>query len=297
MNQNDARDRQIRDHVRGRMGADAPPEFTGNVMTEIHRSPQRRRGLAWPIATGLVTVAAAAAVVAIGLGLLDGKTDVGVGPSPSASASASPSGSETASPSASASPPVSSSPSAEPTIQDGEFGPIHSMAPDEAFPDPQTCEVAGAITTNGETSEVGYTIAYPAGWYTNEEGASRSACTLFAPQPFELREDGMVPEQVAIEANLPPGGDYGAGGTVVSTEEYTVDGVAAIRLEISPEDGGFVREYTVAWVIAVAGALPAEGNDRPYLVLSASSPDEAEATEWAEVLDRMVATLDIGSAR
>lgn len=99
---------------------------------------------------------------------------------------------------------------------------------------------------------------------------------------------------VAIVTEVPPGGDYAPGGASVTTTEHTVDSVAAIRYEIEPEDGGFVTEPTVVWIIAIAGDLPAEGNDQPYLAISTSSSDPDELAAWTDVLDRMVATLDIG---
>ena len=53
MNENDVQDREVLDYVRNRMAADMPPEFTRDVMNDVHRTTQRRRGFAWPIFTGL----------------------------------------------------------------------------------------------------------------------------------------------------------------------------------------------------------------------------------------------------
>ena len=93
MNENDGRDREVLEYVRNRMVADLPPEFTRDVMDDVHRTTQRRRGFAWPILAGLATVAAAVAVVVIGLGLINRPGGVGSEstPSPSASPSATPS--------------------------------------------------------------------------------------------------------------------------------------------------------------------------------------------------------------
>lgn len=287
MNQNDRCDQEVRGYVRNRMAGDVPPDFTGNVMNQVHRTDQRRRGFAWPIFTGLATVAAAVAVVVIGLGLINQPNGVASEPTPSPSAS--PSASPSSTPEASATP----SPSPEPTTSDGEFGPIHSMSPEEAFENGQSCESPAAMTTTGEPTQIGYTISFPEGWYTNDESETHSACTLFGPEPFEVGSDGMVPESVAIEANLPPGGDYGPGGSSVTTQEYTVDGVAAVRYDLRPESGGFITEPTIAWVIAIAGSLPGEDNTQPYLVISTSSADPDQFAEWTDIIDRMVATLDI----
>ena len=291
MTQNDGRDREVRDYVRNRMAADMPPEFTRNVMNDVHRTPQRRRGFAWPILAPLVTVAAAVAAVVIGLGLLNQPDDLGSAPTPSATSS--PSMSPRSTPEASVTDEPTPSPTVSPTTGEGAFGPIHSMDPEEAFPNGQTCEVTDAIV-NGEPTELAWTISFPEGWFTNDETTElRSACTLFGPEPFEIGDGGTVPDSVAIEADIPPGGDYGPGESTVTTQEYTVDGVAAIRYEIEPQSGGFVSQRTITWVIAIAGNLPSEGNDQPYLVVSTSSDDDDQLAEWTEVLDRMVATLDI----
>ena len=288
MNQNDGRDQEVRTYVRNRMTADMPPEFTRDVMNDVHRTAQRRGGFAWPIFTGLATVAAAVAVVVIGLGLIN---QDGVGPQPTLSPSASPSALPSQTPEATGSGEATPSPSAEPTIGEGAFGPIHSMAPDEAFDNGQTCEVTNAIV-NAEPTDLTWRIFFPAGWSTNEESTElRSSCTLFASEPFEAPDDQAIPESVAIVTDIPAGGEFDAGGASVTTE-YTVDGVAAVRYEVEP--GGFVTEPTVVWIIAIAGNLPAEGNDQPYLAISTSSGDSDELAEWTEVLDRMVATLEIG---
>ena len=292
MTENDGDDREVREYVRNRMAADMPPEFTRNVMNDVHRTTQRRRGFAWPILTGLATVAAAMAVVVIGLGLINQQDPVGSEPTPSTSVPSAATSSPT--PEASASEEATPSPSAEPTTGDGEFGPTHSMAPEDAFANAQTCENPDAITTVGELSGLSYTVAFPEDWYTNEGSESRSACTLFASKPFEAPDDQSIPAEVAIAANVPPGGDFGGVGPAVISEEFTVDGVAAIRYDIPAEEGGFTTEHTIIWIIAIAGNLPAEGNDQPFLAFSTASSDPEELAREADILDRMVATLDIG---
>lgn len=287
--QHDQRDQEVRTYVRNRMAGEIPPEFVGDVMNDVVRTNQRRRGPVWPILTGLATAAAAVAIVIVGLGVID-QDGVGVQPTPSATASATAS----AEPTASASAEATASPSAEATTGAGEFGPIHFMAPEEAFANGQACESTGVITTVGGQTDISYRISFPDDWHTNDATDARSACTLFAPEAFEARDDQSIPETVAIAANLPPGGDFGSGGSAVTPQQYTVDGVAAIRYDIEPEAGGFTTEGTIVWIIAVADSLPAEGNDQPYLALSTASSDPDEFAAHADVLDRMVATLRIG---
>lgn len=280
MNEHDRRDQEVRNYVRNRMAGEIPPEFVGNVMNDVHRTPQRTRGPAWPIFATLATVAAAALAVVVGLNLLDGG-GVGNQPSPSGQSSAS----ATAQPTA--------SPTAVPSTGEGEFGPIHSMAPEDAFANGQACEVIDAIV-NAEQTTLTWRVSFPDGWSTNEDSTGlRSACTLFAPEPFEASDDQAIPETVAIVTDIAPGGDYAPDGASFTTMEYTTDGVPAVRYEIEP--GGFVTDPTVAWIIGIAGALPAETNDKPYLIFSTRSADAAELALWTDVLDRMVATLDIGA--
>ncbi|MGZ8724721.1 MAG: hypothetical protein ACXWYG_11845, partial [Aeromicrobium sp.] len=289
MNENDVQDREVREYVRNRMAAEMSPEFTRDVMNDVQRTPQRRRGFALPIVTGLATVAVAAAVVIIGLGLLNDNGGVGSDPTPTPSPTAAPASSVT--PEASASAESTTSPTPAATTGIGEFGPIHSMAPEDAFANAQTCENPDAITTVGEPSGLSYTVSFPGDWYSNEGSESRSACTLFAPDPFDAPDDQSVPAEVTIAANLPPGGDFDAGPGATS-EDFTVDGVAATRYDIPA--GGFTTERTIVWIIAIAGNLPAEGNDQPYLAVSTSSSDSEELAVRADMLDRMVATLNIG---
>ncbi len=69
---------------------------------------------------------------------------------------------------------------------------------------------------------------------------------------------------VAIATEIPPGGEFTTDGSTVTTEEYTVDGVAAVRYDIQAGDGGFATEPTVVWVIAISGNAARRGK-RPAL--------------------------------
>ena len=259
-------------------------------MNDAERTPQLRRGVAGPLVTGLVTLVAAAVVI-IGLGLIDGGL-AGSDSAPSTRASVPPAPTE--SPHASPTDRPGASPTPVATAGVGGFGPIHSMAPEDAFANGQSCAVRDAIV-NSEPTDLDWAVAFPEGWFTNSESTVlRSACTLFGSEPFEAPDDRDIPETVAIVADVPPGGDFVLDGASVTTEEYTVDGAAAVRYEIDAGDGGFVSRPTVVWIIAIAGNLPDVGNDQPYLALQISSDDPDELAAGTAVLDRMVATLDIG---
>ena len=210
---------------------------------------------------------------------------------PSTGSSSAPAPSAT--PDASATDGPTASPTPRTTTGEGEFGPIHSMAPEDAFANGQTCTVREAIV-NAEPTDLTWAIAFPEGWSTNGESTElRSGCTLFGQVPFEAPDTQAVPETVAIATDVPPGGDFVPDGASVTTQ-YTVDGFAAVRYEIAPGDGGFVARPTVVWIITIAGNLPGVANDQPYLAFQTSSDDPDELAEWTAVLDRMVATLNIG---
>ena len=162
------------------------------------------------------------------------------------------------------------------------------MSASEAFPEgTDTCENVGQMLANLERSDVGYRLSFPADWYTNPETSQSPACTLFHPKPFDPNE----PWSVAIQINMPPGGDmtvdFGSGTPLrdadATIDEYTVDDVPALRL-------GFDDEPAVLWVVGIGGSLPGPANDRPYLSIS-SQPD-ASGT-FAHILDRMIATLEV----
>ena len=169
----------------------------------------------------------------------------------------------------------------------GEFGMIHSTPVGEAFPDgADTCENVGQVLASLERSDVGYRLSFPMDWYTNPETPQSPACTLFHPEPFDPTE----PWSVAIQINMPPGGEMTMdfGSTPVRDadaviEEYTVDGVPALRL-------AFTEEPAVLWVVGIGGSLPGPANDRPYL--SVSLRPDAPGT-FADILDRMIATLEV----
>jgi hypothetical protein len=168
------------------------------------------------------------------------------------------------------------------------------MPPESAFENGESCQVTNVVTTVNTESDIGWTISFPEGWYTNDGTDDRSACTLFASEPIVFAGDGTYPQSVEIVGNVPPGSDFSTGGEITRTDEYTVDGVAAVRYEVAASEGGFSPDPAVLWVIAVAGNLPAEGNDQPYLILSTGSSDPAAMATQADILDRMVATLDLG---
>lgn len=297
MNQHNEPDdgtRKVRDYVSQRMNTEMPPDFVGGVMSEVRQTPQRGRWRGWPLAASFATIAAAVAVVGIGLSLVDDGDGVGSSVEPSASVGASPSvapsqASETAEPSVSPEP-----------LPSGEFGPIWRMQPGEAFADSQSCENPFGLPTAEEGENVAWRIWLPGGWYTAESYIGE--CFWFGPQPWEQDlEDPIPPEEVAIvisllDGRVTPTSSEFEGGTITGEVRYTVDGLPAIRYEIDGSDGEFLTGDGVVWIIGVEGELPvfAEGAAIPnYMAIFTSATGAGALVQQVEVLDRMVATLDI----
>ena len=298
------RDDQLMGYVRERMSDDMPPDFVFGVMRTVQNTPQRRSWSGWPILAGGATVAAAVAAVVIGLSIVR-PTIVGQDPSATpATRSAQPS--VAASPSASASPSLQPTDTPEATPTAGEFGPVWSMSPEEAFTDPQSCVNPAAIQGAAPSGEnVSYRISLPGDWFYNPAGSyafgdigiERAECSMFGREPFVpgLGPSGEAEINVSVvpEGDTTPNSNSGPGGIVTATQEYTVDGLPAVRYEMDPNPIAVPGEYVVLWIVGVAGQLPSEDSSLPSMTISASSEDPAELAELADVLDRMVATLDV----
>ena len=275
-------------------------------MKNVVGMPQRRRSwLSSPFVASLATIAAAVAAVGIGLSLVN-RGGFGTGETPTPSASASPSA--TATPLASVVPGLSPlpAPSAD-TV--GAFGPTWQMNPEEAFQPSTTCENLSGLPTQEVGPGVAYRISMPDDWFNRRWVGD---CMLFGPEPFEPTDPPAIPEAAAIWIDVESGGNFAPDGSVISTEEYTVDGVPTIRYEIQPSDalpsvgdpsvesGLNValrsilgrNERVILWIVGVYGGLPSAASDSPpYLAITTSSGDPTEFAQHVAVLDRMVATL------
>jgi hypothetical protein len=293
MNQPDDGNRKVRNYVSQRINAEMPPDFVGGVMSEVRRTTQRGRWRGWPLVASFATIAAAVAVVGIGLSLVDDGSGVGSSVEPSASVGASPSvapsqASETAEPSVSAEP-----------LPSGEFGPVWRMQPDQAFAEAQSCENLAGMPTVEEGENVAWRIWLPGDWYTAESYIGE--CFWFGPQPWERDlEDPIPPDEVTIAISLldgrvtPTSSEF-EGGTITGEERYTVDSHPAIRYEIAGSNGEFMNGDGVVWIIGVEGELPVfDGGATPnYMAIFTSATEAGRRVQQVEVLDRMVATLDI----
>jgi hypothetical protein len=263
-----------------------PPDFVGGVMNEVRQTPQRTRWSGWPLVATLATAAAAVAAVGIGLGLVDGRNGVG---------SVSPSPTPISQPSATPAPSVSAEP-----LPSGPFGPVWQMDPDLAFGDSQSCENMAGLPSVELGENVAWRIWLPGAWYTAESYIGE--CFWFGPQPWEQDlEDAIPPQGVAIAISLldgrvTPTSPEFEGGSITAEEPFSVDGMPAIRYEIQGSDGEYLHGDGVVWIIGVEGEMPVfrEGAAiQNYMSIFTSATGAGRLVQQIEVLDRMVATLDI----
>jgi hypothetical protein len=184
-------------------------------------------------------------------------------------------------------------------LPSGEFGPIWQLQPDVAFVDPQSCENPFGLPTAEESENVAWRIWFPADWTTQESYIGD--CFWFGPQPWaQDLEEAIPPDEVAVvisllDGRVTPTSPEFEGGTVTAEERFTVDGLPAIRYEIAGSDGEFLNGDGVVWIIGVEGDLPSfDGGATPnYMAVFTSATGAGRLVQQVEVLDRMVATLDI----
>lgn len=121
-------------------------------------------------------------------------------------------------------------------------------------------EDADALFNTVETcvSGAGYTIEFPASWYTNPAMAGTPACSWFAPEPFDL---SIRP--VAVKPGPPDGVwismrvvDGNAGYTSITpiylSENVTLGGYEGQRAEFGPSTGDEIAarpEYRGYWYV------------------------------------------------
>ena len=293
MSNADSGTRKVRDYMSDRMNSQLPPDFVGDVMREVHHTPQRRGWAGWPMVAGLATMAGAVVLVAVGLSFMGDRDGTGLGGTPTPTVSPSPSVEATASPP----PPQQTAPAIESPAQSVEPE-TWNMEPEEAFGSAGTCENLAGLPTQEYGENVAWRIWYPSEWYTTESYLGE--CFWFGAEPWTQTLEPPLPDEVAIVIHIlnqevTPGQTEYAGGAVISEEQYIVDGAPAIRYELEGSGGRVLRERSIVWVIGVQGELPTgEGIVSPnYMTITTSSDEAGRLAQQAEVLDRMVATLEI----
>lgn len=234
-----------------------PPGMTDRLLSRTAATPQRRSWLAtFSLAPALA--AAAVVVVAVVIGLQLGRlTPFG---------------------------PISGG------------GPSGSSTPLVGGPSPTATATPSA--TDGArdlrcTNEVdGYAVDYPVDWYANEavdapEGLDDvPACRYFAEDEFEIRPNSGLPSSVAIGFQVVDV-VHAPTGTVVSSNEISVDGHAAVVREVETGDGMFMPPGTLVYECFVAF------EDGSFLHISTDTTRDGDYAAHKAVLDRMLASLDL----
>lgn len=152
-------------------------------------------------------------------------------------------------------------------------------------------EAADALFGGVETcvSEAGYTVRFPATWYTNPATGDWPACSWFAPEPFDVSVNAPPPDDVWISMGVVDGVvGYTSITPIYMTEELSIAGYEGHRAEFGPstldeiESRPEYRAYHYVMPFEEFGATFAAGTD----VDSADDYTLAKA-----VLDRIMATI------
>jgi hypothetical protein len=141
-----------------------------------------------------------------------------------------------------------------------------------------------------ENREMGYTVAYPAGWHTNEPG-EMGPCRLFHPEPFTVPHRAAIPldiavlvlvEEVPVEDTL----EVPIGKQLLDEEETTVAGRTAWQFLLHSTGEGFLPEDVTAYRYHI-------GADGSTIIVAAHSEGDVDFEYKREVLDRMMERLRI----
>ncbi len=246
-------------------------------MNDVHRTTQRRRGFAWPILTGLATVAAAVAVVVIGLGLINQPNGIGSEPSPSPRRAPRRRRHRARRPRHL---PQSSRPRPQPSSR--RPGTANSDRSTLWIPRlPSRTDRAARLPAPSRRSartptSAGRCRSPRAGIRTTTPTRDRPARCLL-PSRSRWRLTGPTRSRLRSARNLPPGGDF----STSKDRRHRVVHRGRCRgraLRDRGVVGGRVRESRSGRLLGHRdrGNLPAEGNDQPYLMIATGSSDPDE---------------------
>lgn len=158
------------------------------------------------------------------------------------------------------------------------FTVIDSAAADDLFSRPDTC-----------TNPVdGYSVTFPDDWYRNTAIGDTPACSWFTPEFFEVDESGQPLDEIWISMSVIDGAIGYTGITqIYSSEEISIDGVSATRVESNPnrnEDPAYRRYWYV---------IPLDSDGVGPTFVAQTDTDSADDYELARaVLDRIMASLE-----
>ena len=172
-----------------------------------------------------------------------------------------------------------------------------TVAPETSSPTAATDEPSTVTLGQRCESPAGFAVARPVGWFTNDEPAPE-LCAWFGPAPLEVPSVPGEGVLAAVRLGVQEGVDVATASapdpgveTVTDRRETTVDGRRAFRLESTTVDSGVfpAGTRTVHWTVE----MPPDG-DVPRTLLATAFPCcGVELAEAAEVLDAMVASLEI----
>lgn len=157
---------------------------------------------------------------------------------------------------------------------------------------------AGLVLDQRCENPLGFSVAYPTGWFTNTDPAPEP-CVWFAPVaitvPTEATDALLGPVSIRIQEGVSladvanPSQEF---EQTVSSEQLTVAGRPAVRIESVATGQGLLDQGTRILAYAVEVAPAADGTPR---VLTATSIECCNVAfdDATPILDAMVATLDI----
>ena len=184
-------------------------------------------------------------------------------------------------------------PSTVPTPASTE--PSATTAPPSASPSAQVAPDAERC----ENAELGYSVGYPADWFTNEAVVTDDpaldpieSCRYFAEEPIEVVPNAGLPPTVAIsfsrQPTAPPPSD---GATVLSSEQVTVAGrPATVRETEGTAESPFFGAGDRAYEYLIE--LPAGD----VLQVSTTTDADGDYEEHKDVLDRMMQALELSAS-
>ncbi len=196
--------------------------------------------------------------------------------------SATPAASPTPSPTAPSSPP--------PGYEVQDDLPITVLANEEAdalFAEVDTC-----------VSAAGYTVEFPASWYTNSAVGDTPACSWFGPEPFEVAIRPVAtkpppPDGVWITLQVFDGGaGYTSLTPVYFSEDVTIDGYTGHRAEFGHSTLDEIEsdpDYRAYWYLIPLGRVS------PTFIAETGMGQADDYPLAKAVLDRMVASATFES--
>jgi hypothetical protein len=157
-------------------------------------------------------------------------------------------------------------------------------------------DAADALFTEVETcvSSAGFTVRFPASWYTNAKTATAPACSWFAPEPFDpsIRPIAVrppPPDGVWISLEVFDGSAGYVGETpIFLIEQLRIGGYDAHRAEYGPSIGGLIgspsEDRTYWYVIPFA-------YDGPTFIAGTNNTVAEDYPLAKAALDRIVASV------